>query len=155
MTAKKSSPQSRQIKQLRSEVLKLRAGLAREARRRKLEAGLIQEAKKARQKVVEQVAALREHGLKLAGQLRAALGDAQRRHKAREEALAKLGELRAELRRKTEELRHKSAELAKLARESAGRAREIISAPAQTASEPPQAAAPGTQPQEEPKEPAS
>lgn len=155
MAIRKSSPQSRQIKQLRSEVLKLRAELARQARGRRLEARLIQESKKARQKVVEQVTALRKHGIKLASQLRAALGDAKRRQKAREDALAKVAELRAQLSRKTEELRHKSAELAKLARESAERAREIITESVETTRQPTQAAAPDTQPHQESEEPAS
>ncbi len=126
MAAKKQSPQARQLKQLRATVLKLRTQLAREARKRKLQARLAEQSKKARAGVAEQVEALRKRGRALAKQIRQAWGDAKRRRKARDEAMAKVTELRKELGAKTEELRRKSAELGRLARESAERAREII-----------------------------
>jgi chromosome segregation ATPase len=107
-------------------VQELRAKLAQATDKRRLDLRLLNEAKRAREQVLRQVNALREQGRKLAGELRKALTESDRRHKAREQALAKIAELKTELRRKTEELKRKSHELAELARESAHRARAIL-----------------------------
>jgi ABC-type transporter Mla subunit MlaD len=125
-TKKKQSPQHRQLKQLRATVLKLRGELAKEARRRKTHVSLATRSEKARAMLAEQVGALREKGRTLAQQLKQALGSAEKRQKARDEAMERIAELRKELGRKTEELRRKSGELAQLAKQSAERAYEII-----------------------------
>jgi chromosome segregation ATPase len=116
----------RELKQLRTMVRDLRARLESETRKHKLDFRLLEEAKKAGARMSEHINALREQGRKLATQLQKTLGDAKSREKARAEAMTKVAELRAELRRKTEELKRKSAELVKLAKESAERARTII-----------------------------
>ncbi len=126
MAAKKQSPHAEQLKKLRATVLKLRADLVKEARQRKLQTRLREEAHRARARVAEQVEALRKRGETLARELKEVIGDASRRRKAGEEAMAKVAELRKELARKTDELKRKSEELAKLAKESAERARAII-----------------------------
>ncbi len=116
----------RQLRQLRATVNALRRRLEREAKARKLDSRLLAGAKKARGQVAKQMSALRDQGRKLAAQLRAALGDANKREQARKQALAKIAELRADLVRKTGDLKRKSEELRRLAQESAERAREII-----------------------------
>jgi hypothetical protein len=70
--------------------------------------------------------ALRERGASLSKELKKAINDASSRENARQQAVVKISELRAELTRRTEELKRKSEELAKLAMESAGRAKDII-----------------------------
>ena len=115
-----------QLKQLRATVQELRAKLAQATHKRRLDVRVLNEAKRARDQVSRQMKLLRDRGRKLAGELRKALTESDRRHKAREQALAKIAELKAELIRKTEALKHKSHELAQLARESAHRARAIL-----------------------------
>ncbi len=122
-----SAPAS-QLKQLRATVQELRAKLVQAAEKRRLDSRLLNEAKRARDEVSRQVKALREQGRKLAGELRKALTESDRRRKAREQALAKVAGLKAELARKTEVLKHKSHELGQFARESAQRARAIVRA---------------------------
>ena len=73
-----------------------------------------------------QMKALRDQGASLTKELKKAMSDASRRENARQQAVAKISELRAELARRTEELKRKSEELARLAMESAGRAKDII-----------------------------
>jgi len=121
-----ASASAGQLKQLRATVQELRAKLAQATHKRRLEVRLLGEAKRAREQVSRQMSALRDQGRKLAGELKKALTESDRRHKAREQALAKIAELKAELTRKTEELKRKSHELAELARESAHRARAIL-----------------------------
>jgi len=106
-------------------VRELRAKLAKEAKKNRLDLRLLNEAKRARDQISRQVAALREQGRKLAGQLKKTLTEGDRRKKARDQALAKIAELKAELMRKTEDLKRKSLELEQLARESAERAHTI------------------------------
>ncbi len=120
-----ASAPARQLKQLRATVQELRAKLAEETKKRRLDARVLGEAKRARDQVSRQVAALGAQGRKLAGELKKALIEGDRRKKAREQALAKIAGLKAELMRKSEELKRKSVELGKLARESAERARII------------------------------
>jgi chromosome segregation ATPase len=117
---------SGRIARLEAMVRKLRAGLLAEAQRRKLDQRVLAEAKRARDAVARQVSALRAQGLKLGAQIKRAALEKHSLEKARQAALAKAEELRAELHEKSEEVRRTSAELAKLARESATRAREIV-----------------------------
>jgi chromosome segregation ATPase len=127
MASRKQNSQAQELRQLRSQVRELRVKLATEAGRRKADTRRNAVfSKQVRAKMAKQIAVLTEKGQRLANQLAKALGDAKRRQKAREDAIAKLNELREELRKKTDELRRKSLELAKLARESAERARAII-----------------------------
>lgn len=120
-----ASAPARQLKQLRATVQELRAKLAEETKKRRLHARILSEAKHARDQVSRQVAALGAQGRKLAGELKKALTEGDRRKKAREQALTRIAELKAGLVRKSEELKRKSVELGKLARESAERARII------------------------------
>jgi chromosome segregation ATPase len=115
-----------QLTQLRATLQELRAKLAQATHKRRLDVRMLNEAKRAREQVSRQMNALREQGRKLAGELRKALTESDRRHQAREQALAKIAELKAELIRKTEALKRKSHELGQLARESAHRARTIL-----------------------------
>lgn len=127
--AKKGGAKSgaaRQLAQLRATANKLRTRLMAEARRRRIDLRLLAEARRARLKVTKQISALRDQGLKLASQLNRTARDARAREEARQAALAKVAELREELRRKRDEVRRTAAELAKLARESAERARAIV-----------------------------
>jgi len=146
MPAKKKSPKNagragnpamRQVEQLRKSVAVLKAKLERETRARKAEERIKSEAKKAGAQLSTQLKALRDHGKKLATDLKSALGDAKKREAARKEALAKIADLkaqytktssglRAELAQKSAELKRKSEELMKLAGQSAHRAAEII-----------------------------
>jgi len=160
-----TSAPARQLKQLRATVQELRAKLMQAAEKRRLDSRLLNEAKRARDEVSRQVKALREQGRKLAGELKKALTESDRRHQAREQALAKIAELKAELMRKTDELKRKSRELAELARESAHQAGAIIREhppserpPAPPAAEPAPAAEAGPPPAaaaEPPREPSS
>jgi len=135
--AAKKNPATGQIEQLRKTVKALRIKLERETRARKIEARVKSEAQKARAQLASQIAALREQGRKLATNLKSALGDAIKRDAARQQALAKIAELKAEYAKKTSglrselshttaELARKSEELRRLAGEAAHRAVEII-----------------------------
>ena len=124
-TGAAASATSRQLKQLRATVRELRAKLVQEAKKNRLDLRLLNQAKRVRGQISRQVAALREQGRKLAGELKKTLTEAGRRKKARDQALARIAELKAELVRKTEDLKRKSLELGQLARESAKRARTI------------------------------
>lgn len=117
---------ARPIAKLEAQVRKLRASLVAEARRRKLDQRILAEAKRARAGVIKQMSALRAQGLKLAAQIKRAAHENRTLQQGRQTALAKVEELREELRHKSEEVRRTSAELAKLARESASRARDIV-----------------------------
>ncbi|MGO9606146.1 MAG: hypothetical protein ACLQAT_22600 [Candidatus Binataceae bacterium] len=125
---KRSSPSagSSQLTQLRGMVSQLRKRIEQETKARKLDSRLVTEAKKARDQVTKQVTALRDQGKKLASQLASTLTDAKKREQARQEALAVVAELRAELERRTDELKRKTLELRDLAAESAQKARDII-----------------------------
>jgi chromosome segregation ATPase len=131
------NPAMRQVEQLRKSVAVLKSKLERETRARKAEERIKSEAKKAGAQLSTQLKALRDHGKKLASDLKSALGDAKKREAARKEALAKIADLkaqytktssglRAELTQKSAELKRKSEELMKLAGQSAHRAAEII-----------------------------
>lgn len=131
------NPALKQLEQLRKTARMLRVRLERETKARKIEARVKSEAQKARAQLASQIAALREQGRKLAGDLKSALGDASKRDAARKQAVAKIAELKAqytkksaemrsELSRTTAELAHKSEQLKKLAGETAHRAAEII-----------------------------
>src|SRR5579872_6417005 len=121
-----SAMASAQLKQLRKTVNDLKARLAKEAKASSASSKLVAEAKKARETVLGQMKSLKEHGARLSKELRKALGETTRHKAGREQALAKVAELRAELAKRTQELKSKSEELAMLARESAGRAKDII-----------------------------
>jgi chromosome segregation ATPase len=121
-----SAMASTQLKQLRKTVDQLKARLEKEARARSAASTVIGEAKKARETLMVQMKALRDQGASLTKELKKAMSDASRRENARQQAVAKISELRAELARRTEELKRKSEELARLAMESAGRAKDII-----------------------------
>jgi predicted nuclease with TOPRIM domain len=107
-------------------VQELRKKLIEAGHKRRLDVRVLNEAKRAREQVSKQMTMLREQGRKLASELKTALSESDRRHKAREAALAKIAELKADLTRKTDELKRKSHELAQLARESAAKAHAII-----------------------------
>ena len=124
--ASRLDPATRQLKQLRATIQQLRAKLAQEVKRRKLDQRVLDEAKRARAGVMQQMTSLRAQGQKLAQQLKKTVGDANSREQARKEAAALVKELRAELRSKANELRQKSVELEKLVKESIGRAREMV-----------------------------
>jgi hypothetical protein len=127
MAAKKPKPGSGQIEQLRARILALRDKLEQEARQRKLHMDLAKASKDARTKIAHQVEVLKKRGESLAKQLREAIAEGEKREKkVRDEAFAKVAELRKELALKAAELKRKSAELSKLAMESAERARAII-----------------------------
>ncbi len=133
MAAKKPKPGSSQIEQLRARILTLRAKLEEEARQRKLHMGLAQASKEARTKIAQQVEVLKKRGESLVRQLREAIAEGEKKQKkVRDEATAKVAELRKELALKTAELKRKSVELSKLAMESAERARAIITEPPET-----------------------
>lgn len=117
---------ARPIAKLEAQVRKLRASLVAEARRRKLDQRILAGAKRARASLIKQMSALRAQGLKLAAQIKRAVHENRTLQQGRQTALAKVEELREELRHKSEEVRRTSAELAKLARESASRARDIV-----------------------------
>src|SRR5579862_1285584 len=141
-------PALRQVAQLRKTVKTLQVKLERESKARQLEARVKTEAQKARAQLSSQISALRNQGRKLAANLKSALGDASKRDAARQQALAKIADLKAEYSKKTADLRsqlsrattelaRKSEELKKLAGEAADRAVEIIrSDERQPASEP-------------------
>lgn len=115
-----------QLDQLRSMVSQLRKRVEDEARARKINTRLIEEARRARDEVMRHITTLRDQGKNLAEQVRSTLTDAKKREKARQDALAAVGELREELMRRTEEVRQKTLELRDLAQESALRARDVI-----------------------------
>ncbi len=115
-----------QFQHLRKTVEQLKARLQREAARRASDLAVLRDAKQARQALAGQMNALKRQGVRLSQELKKALGDSDRRELARQQALAKIAELRADLARKSADLKRKSEDLAKLARESAGRAQEII-----------------------------
>jgi chromosome segregation ATPase len=117
---------STQLKQLRKTVDQLKARLEKEARARSAASTVIGEAKKARETLMVQMKALRDQGASLTKDLKKATSNASRRETARQRAVVKISELRAELARRTAELKRKSEELAGLAMESAGRAKDII-----------------------------
>jgi len=121
-----SAMASTQLKQLRKTVDQLKARLEKEARARLAASTVIGEAKKARETLKVQMKALRDQGASLTQELKKAMSHASRRENARQQAVVKISELRAELARRTEELKRKSEELARLAIESAGRAKDII-----------------------------
>jgi len=115
-----------QLDQLRSMVSQLRKRIEDEARARKLNTRLIEEARRARDEVMRHITTLRDQGKNLAEQVRSTLTDAKKREKARQDAMAAVAELREELTRRTEEVRLKTLELRDLAQESAMRARDVI-----------------------------
>lgn len=121
-----SAMASAQFKQLRKTAEQLKARLEKEAKARGVDKAVLQEAKKAHKRLAQQMGTLKEQGVRLSKQLRKALSDADQREMARQQALAKISELRGELAHKTNELKRKSEELAKLARESVSRAKDII-----------------------------
>jgi DNA repair exonuclease SbcCD ATPase subunit len=127
---------ARELDQLKKKVKELTLKLEREAKARRLDTRLAVEAKKTRAQLTKEITALREHGRKVASQLKSTLGDASKRKQALKEARAKVAELREELGRKMADLRRKSGELKKLAEEAARRAAAIIRGDAQRASEP-------------------
>ena len=117
---------ARELDQLRKKTKELTLRLEREAKARKLDARLAAEARKAREQLARQVAALRQEGKKLATGLKSALGNADKRQQALTEARDKIAELKSELVRKSGDLKRKSTELKKLVKESAHRAAAII-----------------------------
>ncbi|MGH7934372.1 MAG: hypothetical protein ACREQN_14595 [Candidatus Binataceae bacterium] len=106
---------SSQIKQLRATVHEFRIRLQHEARQRRLDLRLLAEAKRTRTRITREMTALREQERRLAKQLRKALGESGREERTRRRAQARVVELRAALKRKTEELRRKSIAAAKAA----------------------------------------
>ena len=117
---------STQLKQLRETVDQLKARLKKEARAQSAASTVIAEAKKAHETLMVQMKALRDQGASLTKELKKAMSDASRRENARQQAVLKISELRAELARRTDELKRKSEQLARPAMESAGRAKDII-----------------------------
>jgi hypothetical protein len=127
---------ARELDQLKKKVKELTLKLEREVKARKLDARLTAEAKKAGAQLTKEITALRDHGRKLASQLKSTVGDARKREQALKEARAKAAELREELGRKTADLRRKSGELKKLAEKSAHRATAIVRGDAELTAEP-------------------
>jgi len=117
---------SAQLKQLRKTVDQLKSRLEKEASARAAASTIVAEAKKAREALMGQMKTLRDEGSRLAKELKRALGDADKREAARQQAVDKIGLLRADLAHRTEELKRKSEELARLAMDSAVRAKDII-----------------------------
>jgi chromosome segregation ATPase len=115
-----------QLKQMRKTVDQLRARLEREANARMAASSVVAEAKKARDALAAQMKSLRDEGGRLAKELKTAMGRSNKLEAARQQAVDKIAELRAELAHRTEELKRKSEELGRLAMDSAGRARDII-----------------------------
>ncbi len=140
---------ARELKQLRQRVKELTLKLGSEVKARKVDTRLAAEARKAREQLNKQVKALGEQGRKMAVELKATLGDSNKRQQALKEARDKVAELKAELGRKAAELKGKSEELRKIALESARRAAAVMRAEhEQTAAGP----APAKPPQEAPSE---
>src|SRR5438128_1422538 len=81
---------SGRIGQLEAMVLKLRAALVTEARRRKLDQRVLAEAKRAREGVAKQMSALRAQGSKLAAEIKRAAHENRTLEQARRTALAKV-----------------------------------------------------------------
>jgi chromosome segregation ATPase len=131
---------ARQLNRLKAKVKELTLKLEREVKARKLDARLAAEAKKIRAQLAGQIKSLREHGRKLASELKSAVGDAGKRERMLKEARKKTAALKTELARKTAELTRKSAELKKLVEESVHRAATIIRSDRQPAAEPTEAA---------------
>jgi chromosome segregation ATPase len=127
---------ARELDLLKKKVKELTLRLERQAKARTLEAQLDAEAKKSRVRLAKEMTAVREHGRKLASQLKAALGDASKRDQTLKEARAKVAELKEELGHKTADLRRKSGELNKLAEEAAHRAAAIMRGDAQRTAAP-------------------
>jgi chromosome segregation ATPase len=125
---------SAQLKNLQKTIEQLKARLEKEMEARTAHSRVLQEAKKAREALATQLASLKQQGTHLTKELKKALGDADKREAARQQALAKVAELRAELGRRTDELKRKSEELGRLAMDSAGRAKDIIMSEAPSAS---------------------
>ncbi len=103
--AVKKNPALKQLEGLRKTVKQLRVKLERETKARKIEARVKSEAQKARARLGSQIAALRDQGRKLASDLKSALGDSRKRDAARQQAVAKIAELKAEYSKKSTELR--------------------------------------------------
>lgn len=121
-----SAMASAQLKQLQKTVVHLKSRLEKEAKANATASKVVAEAKKARAALMGQLKTLRDEGGYLTRELKKALGDANKREAARQQAVEKIAELRADLTHRTEELKRKSEELAKLAMDSAGRAKDII-----------------------------
>ncbi len=121
-----SATASTKLKQLRKTVDQLKARLEKEAKARSAASTVVGEAKKARQTLMGQMKEMRGQAASLTKDLKKATSDAGKREIARQEAVALISGLRAELARRTGELKRKSEELAKLAVQSAGRAKDII-----------------------------
>jgi len=100
--------------------------LEREVKARELSSRLAAEAKKASAQLSGQIKTLSVQGRKLASQLTSAVGDASKRQRLHEGAVAKIAELKAELASKTADLKSRSQELSKLARDSGHRAAAIV-----------------------------
>jgi len=128
-----SAMASGQLKSLQKTIDQLRSRLEKEMEARAAHSRVLQEAKKARDALSAQLSSLKQQGTHLTKELKKALGDADKREAARQQALAKVAELRAELARRTDELKRKSEELGRLAMDSAGRARDIIMSEAPSA----------------------
>jgi uncharacterized phage infection (PIP) family protein YhgE len=116
---------SKQVSQLRKKVDELRGRLDAGMKRRKIDGNVLQEAKKARDRVAAELRLLRQQAAKGATELKNALTDAKRREQAGKAAAAKVEQLKAGLAKKTAELKQKSIELARLAKESVTKAKAI------------------------------
>jgi uncharacterized coiled-coil DUF342 family protein len=104
----------------------LKKRLEREIRARGIDVKALKNMRQLRDRALQQISMLKKQGSELSRQLKQALSDADKREKARRQALAKIEELRAEIARRKEEIARKSQELARLARESAERAKTIV-----------------------------
>ena len=121
-----SAMASAQLKQLRNTVTQLKGRLEKEAKAHSKTSTMVTEAKKAREKVLGQMKSLKDQGARLGKELKKALSDTNRHKSARDQALAKIAEVRGELSQRTRELKSKSDELAKSAMDSAGRAKDAV-----------------------------
>jgi hypothetical protein len=117
---------TRELERLKKRVRELTPRLEREAKARKLEAGLTAAAKKAQTQLTGQIKTLGAQGRRLASKLKSAVLESTKRQQLHQKALATIAGLKTELARKTTELKRKSQELGKPANESAHRAATIV-----------------------------
>jgi chromosome segregation ATPase len=117
---------TREIERLKEKVKDLTLKLEREAKARELNTRLAAGVKKASVQLKAQITALSEQGRRLASQLKSTLGDASKRHRMHQDAVAKIAELKAKLSHKTAQLKSKGRELSRLALDSAHRTTSIM-----------------------------
>jgi hypothetical protein len=117
---------ARELERLRKKNRELTLRLEREAKARKLEAGLRAAARKAQTQLAGQIKTLGAQGRKLASEFKSAVLESTKRQQRHQKAVVTIAGLKAELARKAAELKHKSQALGKLAHESTHLAATIV-----------------------------